>query len=77
MIHTESIQNLVTAVARGRIKGQRSHDVLGISSATFWRWVKEAERRGVRFHKNPVGRGVPGTAWRVHRFGPFQGAMKK
>lgn len=76
MIHSESLQKLVDAVRRGRIKGERSHTALGISSATFWRWVREAERRGVRFHKNRRGGNIatPAQPWRIKSYGPFQGA---
>lgn len=78
MIHTENIAKLVRAVAHGRIKGARSHKVLGVAKSTFNRWVKDAERRGVRFIKNPRGgcqhgpNAVPAKPWQVKAFGPFK-----
>lgn len=79
MIPETKIRKLVRAVMLGRIKGRASHRVLGVSSATFTRWVREAERLGVKFHKNPRGghrygeKATPATAWRVKVYGPFKG----
>lgn len=76
MIPEAKIRKLVRAVALGRIRGHAGHRVLGISTATFWRWVREAERLGVRFHKNPRGGHSIAGAWGVQAFGPFKGAAE-
>lgn len=72
MIHYESVERLVRAVESGRIMGQSSARVLKISPATFWRWVKSAEERGVRFRKNRRGDPMRAKAWAIVKYGPYR-----
>lgn len=76
------LRQLLLAVHAGQIFGYHSASVIGISTATFDRWVRAAENRGVRFKKNRRGgkknhhvalkdRDQP-EAWRIERWGEFR-----
>lgn len=70
----DKILAFLLLVQKGRVRGECSaSDVLGISTNTFWRWVAEAERRGVRFAKNRRGYQPDGPQpWRIMAKGEFR-----
>lgn len=66
----ERCRSLLRAIKAGKITGGRSAGaVLGISTPTFARWVRECRRRGVVFKTNPAG-GISGNKpWRIVKMG--------
>ena len=73
----EKLLDLLRAVEAGKIYGEASADVLGIHPVTFWRWVKEARRRGVVFVTNPRGDVKNPRPWRVRAYGPFKRMLRR